>query len=293
MSNPFFIGVDGGATKCIVRVEDEQGRLLGREIGGPANIRISVTQAWQSIHAALEKILRPLAVSIENNHLFHVGMGLAGCEISEAYAAFLREAPSFQTFIVSSDAHAACLGAHAGKDGAIIIAGTGVVGFQREGNHMAKVSGWGFPHDDIGGGAWLGLQAVSITLQSMDGRLPSSNLSKAIQQHFNDQPDALVTWANQANSTAFAELAPVVIQTAQSGDATAMALLQRAASAIDEVSAALIAKQKYSEKRLPCVLIGGIAPFIQPFLNPISQSRLQACALTPDAGAIFLVKNRG
>ena len=52
MKQHLFIGVDGGATKSIVRVEDETGRLLGKEIGGPANIRLSVDQSWQSIHSA-------------------------------------------------------------------------------------------------------------------------------------------------------------------------------------------------------------------------------------------------
>ncbi len=155
-----------GQQKCTVRVEDEAGRLLGRETSGQANIRLSVSHAWQSIYTALEKILLPLNIALRDKRFcFHAGMGIAGCEIPVAYQAFLNQAHSFTTLVVTSDAHTACLGAHGGNDGAIIIVGTGVVGFQVESQHTVKVGGWGFPHDDEIGACTRALHAVGMTLQ--------------------------------------------------------------------------------------------------------------------------------
>lgn|SRR5579885_3118382 len=291
MTQSFYIGVDGGATKCIVRVEDEDGHLLGREVTGPANIRISVSQTWQSINQALEKILHPLDLSLEDKRiLWHAGMGLAGCEVPEAYAAFLKQPHHFDTLILTSDAHVACLGAHSGMDGAIIIIGTGVVGFQVESGQTTKVGGWGFPHDDEGGGAWLGLEAVRETLQSLDGRLPESGLSRAVFRNFSSNRDQFVTWANQANSTAFAELAPIVIQQSQTGDAVAVNLLQRSAQHIDRINSALVSAQLNPEKSLPVSLIGGIAPFVGPYLSSLFRTRIAPCQQTPDIGAVLLVR---
>lgn len=292
MRKHFFIGVDGGATKCIVRVEDESGHLLGRESSGPANIRISVEQTWQSIYSALNKILLPHAIELENkNYCFHIGLGLAGCEIESAYQAFVTWPHGFHILKLSSDAHAACLGAHNGEDGAVIIAGTGVVGFQVCAQQITKVAGWGFPYDDEGGGAWLGLEAVKITLQWLDGRLPISGLSKAIYAHFNENLDNLISWANQANSTAFAELAPIIMQQNTLGDPMARQLLKRAAKALDEVWEALKVQQKNAGKFLSCALIGGISSFLQPYLNADLQSRLKPAASPPDVGALWLVRN--
>jgi glucosamine kinase len=292
MSQNFFIGVDGGATKCIVRVEDEVGELLGRETTGPANIRISVPQAWQSIHLALEAILNPLNLSLaDTQYHWQVGMGLAGCEVPEAYENFLEQPHPFETLIITSDAHVACLGAHGGRDGAIIIIGTGVVGFQVEPGQTVKVGGWGFPHDDEGGGAWLGLHAVRETLHWLDGRQPESSLARAIYANFSDDLDRFVIWANQANSTAFAELAPVVIQQSQAGDRAALGLLQRAAQHIDRIGVALAAAQSDGAHQLPCSLIGGIAPFIGPLLNATLRDRMVPCRSTPDVGAVRLVRD--
>jgi glucosamine kinase len=291
MTQPIFIGVDGGATKCTVRVEDGAGQLLGRETSGPANIRLSPYDAWQSIYAALKKILPPLGIEFANkSYQFHAGMGLAGCEIREAYQTFLGQATLFDTLIVSSDAHAACLGAHGGNDGAIIIVGTGSVGYQIDSNQVTKIGGFGFPHDDEGGGAWIGLQAVRITLQSLDKRLPTSNLSNAIYAYFNKDQTQLVNWANQANSTQFALLAPIVIQQYQAGDLVALQIMQQAAFAIDAIGEALEKGQLEQKKLLPCSLVGGISPFVQPFLSAKLRERIYPSLLPPDAGAVLLVR---
>jgi glucosamine kinase len=291
MTQCIFIGVDGGASKCIVRVEDEKGHLLGREVSGPANIRLSVSQAWQSIYSALEKILQPLDLSLDDkNYQFHAGMGLAGCEIKEAYHAFIHQPHRFATLIVSSDAHTACLGAHGGADGAVIIIGTGAVGYQIESSEGVKVGGWGFPHDDEGGGAWLGLQAVKVTLHWLDKRSSISGLASAIYSYFAEDQVRLVNWANQANSTAFAELAPIVIQQCAAGDQTAIGIMQQAASAIDNISDALERAQLADHAILPCSLIGGVSSYLQPHLGPKLRDRIHPCQLLPDAGAILLAQ---
>ena len=286
LTQNFFIGVDGGATKCTIRLEDESGRLLGQAISGTANIRISVDETWQSINSALNQLLKPNGLNLEQ-HQFHVGMGLAGCEVAEAYKSFIDHNHQFHTLIVSSDAHTACLGAHKGGDGAIINIGTGTVGFAIHEGKIIKVSGWGFPHDDEGGGAWLGLQAVKMTLQSLDGRLPMYSLAKAIFGHFGDDQERLVSFANQANSSAFASLTPFVIRCAQSGDKQCASLLHEAAFAIDKLGQALF---KSCPLNLPCVLIGGVAPFLEPYLGKDLHRRLSPCQASPDVGAVMLVK---
>ncbi len=288
-----LVGVDGGASKCTVRIEDTQGQLLGEAMSGPANIRLSVEQTWHSIRTALDAVLHPLGLSFEKDQArLQVGMGLAGSEVKEAYDAFLQKAKGFRTLIVASDAHTACLGAHNGNDGAVMIIGTGVIGLQIEQAHISKVGGFGFPHDDRGGGAWLGMQAIHTTLCWLDGRSPASELAHRVYEKFNCHLDHLVTWANQANSTAFAELAPLVIEQANHGDAKAIQLMKTGACAIDEVDKALRAKQIDQNTFLPCALVGGVAEFMQPYLGEALRERLRPCQLPPVSGAILLLREK-
>lgn len=288
----FWVGVDGGATKCKVRVEDDTGRLLGTVVSGPANIRISVPGTWNSIQQGLVQILSPLDISIDEYTCeFHAGMGLAGCEMQEAVDAFLKQTPrNFKTLQVVSDAHTACLGAHMGQDGAIIIAGTGSVGFQLQDGKTTRVGGWGFPQDDEGSGAWIGLRAFNATLHWLDGRLSDNTLVKAIFSHFGNDKARLIAWSNQANSRAFATLVPIIIEQYQVGNDLAVGILKQAAAAIDGIGDALYRAQSPNTDPLPCSLVGGVTAFIEPLLSDTLRSRLSPLKAAPEVGALRLVK---
>jgi glucosamine kinase len=292
LAQDIFIGIDGGGTQSKVRVENSTGNLLGQAISGPANIRLSVDEAWRSIYTALEKILKPLAISLaDKNYHFHAGLGLAGCEIIEAARAFLNRAHFFKSIQLVSDAHAACIGAHQGEAGAIIIAGTGLIGYQMEAGQSSRVSGWGFPHDDEGGGAWLGLQAIRLTLQWLDQRRKKSPLVEDIFAYFEQDQAKLVAWANDANSSEFARLAPIVINHSQQQEAAAVRLMKKAAYAIDRVAYAL-KKMRRHQPALPCCLLGGIAPFIEPWLRPELRSTFVARRGDASMGAILMLRQQ-
>jgi len=293
MQANYFIGIDGGASKCRLRLEDEKGTVLGQAVSGPANIRLSVEQAWSSIHTALQEALNPLSLSLNSpSAAFHLCAGIAGCEVRDAYEAFIKFAPQeLASLTVISDAQAACLGAHEGRDGAIVIIGTGVAGYQCEKGQITTAGGFGFPHDDTGGGAWLGLRAVHETCKAYDGRAQISGLAEAVKAHFQQDKDAFTAWANQADSTAFAVLAPLVVQQAEAGDDLALSLLKQAAVEIEEVLQALYRVQQQSDP-LPCALTGGLARFLIPHFSEETLSRLVPAVLPPEAGAILLIRQR-
>lgn len=287
-----YIGVDGGGTKSKAYIEDKNGKPIGTAVGGPSNIRLSTDTAWNSIYSAIQIALADSGISLEDkNYQFHIGLGLAGTEVPADREHFLSRPHPFKTLLLESDAYAACLGAHDNKDGGIIIIGTGVNGYQVQEKNKLQVSGWGFPHDDIGGGAWLGLQATSLTLQSIDGRIPSSPMLKKIYGHFDNNLDQLVAWANSANSTKFGTLAPHVINHIESEDVYAISLIKRAASAIDSVSASMFKRAVNKQVTLPISLFGGIAPFIRPWLDNKLQARLIERKHDASVGAVFMIKN--
>jgi len=287
-----FIGIDGGGTKSKVRVEDSAGNLIGQGVGGPSNIRLSVTASWQSILKALEDALNISQISLQDKHKyrFHAGMGLAGCEVKDAYAEFLHHPHPFTSLQVTTDAHVACIGAHKSRDGAIIIVGTGVVGYQIEAGVGVKVGGWGFPHDDMGGGAWLGLEATRLTFQWLDHRSEKSPLVDDVFNFFNRDLQYFTTWANRANSSEFARLAPLVINHSQQDEQAAVRLMKKAAHAVDRVGVALLKTQQNTKVPLPCSLFGGVAPFIEPWLSADLHRHLVPREADANVGAILMIR---
>ena len=67
--------------------------------------------------------------------------------------------------------------------------------------------------------------------------------------------------------------------------------MQEAASAINQIGVALYHSQSNSSLQLPCSLIGGIAAFIEPFLDASLREHITPCQFPPDAGAVMLVRD--
>lgn len=289
VTQDIFIGVDGGATKTIVRAENASGQSLGQGQGGPANIRLSVEGSWQSINDALKEALASTGLRVDDGqHRFYCGAGLAGTEVTSACDHFLNTPHPFDQLILKSDGYTSCLGAHGGRDGALIAIGTGTVAFQIEGDKEYKAGGWGFPHGDEGSGAWLGLEAVRLTLHWLDGRDEPSPLLESVYAHFDDDLMRLVIWANQANATQFAQIAPLVIDHAKQKTPLALTLIKQAAVEVDRLASALAAQSQ--NKSLPCSLLGGLAQFIEPWLGDSLRSRLVPCESDSVSGALLMIR---
>jgi glucosamine kinase len=291
VSIDIYIGIDGGGTKCKVRIEDAAGNLLGKAMGGPSQIRLSVDQAWKSILDAIDEALKSSGISLnDKNYRFHAGFALAGTEKKEAVNDFLSRSHPFTTISLKSDAYAACLGAHGGKDGAIIIIGTGVAAMRIQGDDLIQVSGWGFPHGDEGGGAYLGSEAVRLTFHAYDGRVDFSPLLQAIMEKFNNDIWPLVSWACEAKSTQFAEIAPLIIEHVDKKDPWALQLIKQAAHEIDRIYMAMEKRAQDKTKKLPYSLFGGVTSFIEPWLSEELRSRIVPRQADAAVGAIYMVK---
>jgi len=284
----YFVGVDGGGTKTLLRLADSDGKVIAEGVGGPANIRLSVEQTWDSILNAWKSAMA-YAGLIEDSGDFYCGAGLAGTEIPDACETFLETKNPFKHVELESDGYTSCMGAHNGADGAIIAIGTGVIAYQIDGDVSTSIGGWGFPHGDEGGGAWIGLNAVRATFQWLDGRLEKAPLYQAVFEHFHEDKNEMVIWANSVGSTEFASLTPLVVNYAKKQDPAAKKCMEQAAHEIDRYGDALLEKQHTTDP-LPCCLLGGLGNIIEPWLDPRLKERLIPAKSDSTAGALLMIR---
>ena len=286
----YFIGVDGGGTKTKICVLDENGNIIGQATAGPGNIKTSAKQAWESFEVAALKCLTK--EQLENSDI-HVLFGSAGTESLVSVEAFKQLEPEYITsYELVSDAYIACIGAHGGCHGAIIIIGTGVIGYQLEEGEATHVGGWGFPHSDEGGGAWFGLQATQLAFKASDGRIKPSLLTDAILKQFNDNPYSLLDHIIQAKPGDFGLFAPLVIECAKEGDVYALELLKESGKQISQIAHALFSRQKDKTVVLPLILMGGLAEFVMPYVSPDIAHRLNTRISDTVSGAIWLLRRK-
>jgi glucosamine kinase len=264
-----FLGVDGGGTQCRARLADRSGRLLGEGTSGPANIRLGLDAGFASVLDAARQCLAEARLGEHAMGRITACLALAGAtEPTELAAARSRRLPFSHTVIVS-DAHAACVGAHRGNDGGVIIAGTGSVGWAIVGGRQHRVGGWGLMLSDEGSGAWLGREAMRRVLWAHDGRVAPTALLRRLFDEFGADPYAIVRWAADARPAEFGRLAPLVVEHAARQDPAALELMRQAASHIDVLAARLLA---LGAERL--ALVGGLAPHLEGWLASETRQHL-------------------
>lgn len=286
MSGPaLYLGLDGGGTGCRARIEDAAGNVLGQGIAGPATTRLGIEKLWAAVETAYRAALAEADLSAARIATIQAGMGLAGYG-RKGFAEKLKTcAHPFASIAFASDGMAACLGAHEGADGGIVIVGTGSVGLARVAGREIRVGGYGFPISDEGSGADLGLQAVRLALRAFDGRFETSALLQAVMARFGDDPIDAVEWMDRATATEYAALAPMVMRHADAGDAVARRIVQAAAEQIDGLVRALV------ERGAPRVaLLGGLASAIEAWLAPDVRRKLVPALSDAMSGAIALAR---
>ncbi len=285
MNEPLFLGIDGGATTCRARIVDADGCVLGEGEGGTANPYRGLEPAMAEIFAATGKALASAGLPDETIGTLHAGLGLAGVGQRREYQQVLDHPLPFASMALATDAHTACLGAHGGRDGAILILGTGSCGWAIVAGRPHRLGGLGFPISDHGSGATLGLSTIRRALLAHDGIGPTTALTKAVMARFDDDTDAAVAWQRDAQPRDYAALAPLVIDHAAEGDRLAIELMQAVAAEAALLAEALLAK---GSQRL--ALMGGLAPHIRPWLPTHLQDSIVEPAGDALDGAILLAR---
>jgi glucosamine kinase len=133
----------------------------------------------------------------------------------------------------------------------------------------------------------MGLEAVRRTLQWLDGRADPDPLLEAVHARFDGDLSRLVVWANAASSTEFGEIAPVVIEHVGRRTPLALLLVRKAARELDRIGQALAAK---SQRPLPCCMLGGLGPFVEPYLEKTLRARLLPARGEPVQGALLMIR---
>ena len=272
-----FVGIDGGGTSCSARIRDEQGNLIGEAKSGSAKILLGVEVAMASIVQAITEAAAKGGLNSNDFARMHLGLALAGAEQKSAWQAFMGLPHPFASIVLNTDAYGACIGAHNGDAGAIMIAGTGSCGIYLENGQQHVVGGREFPISDQGGGAVMGLHLIQQVLLAEDGIVAKTPLSQHVMNHFDNNIDNFVTWSKTAKPRDYGQFSPAIFEHAYQGDELGVKMLKQTAS---DVEMFLVALNKRGAERI--ALMGSIGERIVQWLSPPVQNWI----VTPKHDAI-------
>lgn len=283
-STVLLLGVDGGGTITRGRLTDRTGKVLGHGTAGPANLRFGLEPSFGAVFAVTEQCLESANLARDEVKRIVACLALAGASEPTELAAAKKHVHPYRKLVITTDAHAACVGAHAGKDGGVVIIGTGAIGCAIVQGSEYRCGGWGFPVSDEGSGAWLGCEAIRRVLWAHDGRIGWSECLRALFTEFQSDPHRIVHWMTNARPRDFARFAPLVFEHARS-DAVAAELVRSAAGHIDQLALRLL---ELGAPRLS--LMGGLADKIEPFLAARVKEHLMPPAADAVSGALTLAR---
>jgi N-acetylglucosamine kinase-like BadF-type ATPase len=228
---PYVLGIDGGGSKTAAAVSNGISVFSSHAQKGCNLNACSPDEARIALALAIEGALS--AAEINCREVSSVCAGIAGAaspEVAGKLAELLAELLPRAAVRVVGDTVIAMEAAFNGGPGVVCISGTGSVAFGRnDRGEVTRAGGWGRMVSDEGSGHWIGQRAVSKCLRAMDqGR--SSQLVTGIMKHWRIVTrEQLVQRCHRDPLPNFAELFPIVLAVAESGDPIASEILNAAA----------------------------------------------------------------
>lgn len=287
MAAAYFLGIDGGGTNCRARVRDADGGLIGEATGGPSNIATDPVEAVANIAKVSEKAFAAGGLPASRLSQCSACFGLAGANMAGATERVQAHAWPFQKLRIEHDGIIACVGAHAGEDGAIASIGTGAVYVVSVGGRLQTFGGWGFVLSDQGSGADLGRETLRRSLYARDGLIESTPFTEAVWARFDNSVEKLQHFVESAKPRDYGALAPVLFQYAEQDDQIARFIIERGQTG---VTLALDHIVKLGVMRI--CLLGSIGRAYRPYLPERFRPYLTAPRFDPLDGAILLAGGR-
>ncbi|HEY4570484.1 MAG TPA: BadF/BadG/BcrA/BcrD ATPase family protein [Kribbella sp.] len=284
-AGPLVLGGDLGGTSTRIVVADADGNVVGRGAaagGNPTSHPATAAANFgQALHAALVG-LDPATVKAGVVGMAG-GVALARPEVAAQFDAVWTGAGLTVTPDYIGDLEVAFASGTPEPDGTALIAGTGsIAGLVRNHQLHRTVGGHGWLLGDDGSGFWFGREAVRSVLQALDLREPLGLLeqavvrallpdrdenSAAVREGYDALRDDLVRTVNSRPPVMLAELTPVVMAAYDQDDATARALVKRAADLLTET----VDRLKTTTDKGPMVLAGSVAGAASPVGKLIRQ----------------------
>jgi N-acetylglucosamine kinase-like BadF-type ATPase len=235
------LGLDVGGTSSRALVTTTDGTRLGFGQAGAANpVMVPVEEAVANVTLAVKAALS----EVDPRDIRCAVMGIAGTsrfashEVSTAFANAFTDLGITCPLHPVGDVMVAFAAGSSEPVGTVLISGTGAVAAQIANGAMTKVAdGFGWLLGDLGSGFWLGRSAAIATARALVRGTHSTLTQLVIGAVGYDDRDEFVSVLHARPPRDLAHLAPLVTQAALAGDATALSIVEQAASHLTDTAA--------------------------------------------------------
>jgi N-acetylmuramic acid 6-phosphate etherase len=294
-SDDLVLGIDGGGSKTVAWLAEsalaEQPAIIGRGLGGPANVQaVGFQSASENLNAAIAAAFQDAGIA--PGPVAAAVLALAGSDRDENRTVFNRWAEDHRIarrFRLVHDALPVLVAGTPHGWGVALICGTGSLCYgQTQDGRSARAGGWGYLFGDEGSAYAIALAGLRAATHAADGRGPATELLAALLTRLDlRNPEELVSavYHMAAERAAIAALADVVTTAANQGDTVARQIVAAAAGELAAMVAAVASKLDLATSGFPLAIAGGLllggADLQKGLLSWLESLRLNPAPLTP------------
>ena len=291
----YYLGIDGGGTKTVAIICDENGTLVSRYVGKSINYNsVGTDEARKNLKETVDGVLEGKGIALSSAF---IGMPALADRADDSFTQELCggiiDCPKIA---MDSDVYIGLEAMNCDGAAAMVVSGTGsmAVGKLDDGK-IIHTGGWGYILGDEGSGYALGLDAVKAAICGAEGSAPATELTQKVLEHFNISGiDSLIDifYDPPISNSVVAKVAPVLFACAHNGDEVANGIITRHAGLLADTVAALL-------KNMPCGtplgMWGGILVnceiFREQFVSLINkkfpETQVEIIKYPPEYGAVF------
>lgn len=248
----YMIAVDGGGTKTLAVLLNENGDVLGKQKTGPSNPNDIGREASAGLLCGL---CRNLSCGYEVSAVFAGISGATGNSdfLAQALAAVF---PRARISVGPDVSNLFALLPSGGDGSAVLICGTGSVCFAKKNGELHRIGGWGWLLDSWGGGYSVGRAGMEAALSYCDGRGKAADLYGYAREYLGERPEDAVPRIYREGKPFIAGFAGYVCKAAENGGSDAGKIVSEAAESLAEYLTA--AGEWLGNPGFRCICSGGL-----------------------------------
>ena len=278
------IGIDGGQTKTLTVLANENGEILASEITGPVNHIHEpggLERQYTALRTGFEGVME--AANLPPKPVASAYIGLTGSGDLET----VRRAVPSERLTLEGDLPIALAGAIPDLVGCVILAGTGSAAYGRnETGETLYVGGMGYFAGDEGSGYDIAHRGIRAIYQANDGRGPLTPLTRMILEHFKCQDLRQLhrkIYSGELSRDQIGTVAALVGKAAALGDPVSIEILHQAGVELGKAAAAVLTRLGQVNKPVPIATVGGVfragGYVIGPMIATVREKNPQALSL--------------
>ncbi|MCL2056303.1 MAG: hypothetical protein FWH02_03665 [Oscillospiraceae bacterium] len=250
----YIIGVDAGGTKTNARLYSRSGRELYCADSGPGNILSDRDLAFRSIREAVAACLG----NVPEQGEAYIMVGAAGITAGTNRWALLEFlCGEFPGCVINaeSDGLLAVYGKLRGRDGILVVSGTGSIAYGKLGGKSERAGGWGQILGDEGSAYHIAVNALREVTRAYDENREYGACSLAILRELGTDVFGLAAFAASHTKSEVAALSRIVAEQAANGDKQAEEILRGAGRQLAGLAKKIYLKTGFTA--VAAVAVGG------------------------------------